>query len=394
VHILHIAPYYAPAWAFGGVVSALAGLAPALVERGHQVTVLTTDALDFTSRLTGAESRQEVLAGVEIIRCPNVSHTVQAKFNLSTPRGMRRAFHRLRPDVIHTHELRTVPNLLLLPRPSRVPVILSPHGTLTYDAGRSLIKRIWDQLFGARIMRRITSVAALTQAEMQDSQVLWTSRGLPFPDGQIIPNGIAADFAEQVAKAGNLRERFGLGNGPVVLFFGRLHERKGLQFLIPAFAQAARNDPTARLLVVGPDAGMLDAAREMVEGLGIGSNVTFTGMLSGADRLAALHTGDVFVLPAIGEGLSMAALEAMAAGLPLLLTPGCNLPEVEPRGAGRVVAREIAPLAAALASLLDDPDQRQTMGQNGKAWAQSSFIWPVIAAQMERFYQTAQADLA
>jgi glycosyltransferase involved in cell wall biosynthesis len=165
-----------------------------------------------------------------------------------------------------------------------------------------------------------------------------------------------------------------------------LHERKGLQFLIPAFAQATQNILDARLLIVGPDEGMLPTAKTLAEELGIIERVTFTGLLQGADQRAALATADIFVLPAVGEGLSMAALEAMAAGLPLILTPGCNLPDLEMRGAGLLVAREQESIAASLHTLLVDVALRKKMGEQGMVWVKEKFTWSAIAAQTNALY--------
>ena len=371
-------PYYAPAWAYGGVVSAVTGLATAQAARGHRVTILTTDALDFTSR---NPLRRETLDGVVVIRCRNLSNTLRARYNLSSPWDFRGAVRQLSADadVIHVHELRTVENLLIgHPKP----VALSPHGTLPYGTGRSGFKRAWDWLFGRALLRRIDHVTALTAAEVDEARALWQSLGLPFPGATIIPNGVPADFAAP----GDLRSRYSLGDGPVVLFLGRLHERKGLQFLIPAFALAARDVPDVQLLIVGPDAGMLAAAQALAAQAGVTDRVTFTGLLRGAELRAALATADLFALPAVGEGLSMAALEAMAAGLPLILTPGCNLPDLEARGAGLLVERAVEPLAAALRTLLLNPDQRRAMGESGRAWIAESFTWPTIARQTEALY--------
>jgi glycosyltransferase involved in cell wall biosynthesis len=370
MRILHVTPYYAPAWAYGGVVSAVTGLATAQAKLGHSVTVLTTDALDLDPPRRNAISR-ETIAGVTVIRCRNLSNIIRARYNLSLPRSFGSALASVLPvvDVIHTHELRTVENLLL--GTPGCPVVLSPHGTLPYGTGRSLFKRAWDRLFGQRLLPMIGHVAALTQS-----------------GATVIPNGVPADLAESVGESDNLRERYHLGDGPVVLFLGRLHERKGLQFLIPAFAQAAQDIRDARLLVVGPDAGMLVTAQMLAAQLGIADRVTFTGMLTGDDQRAALATCDLFVLPAVGEGLSMAALEAMAARLPLILTPGCNLPDLETRGAGLLVDRDVEALAEALRTLLNDSARRRTMGENGLAWVREAFTWPAIAAQTEALYRS------
>lgn len=83
----------------------------------------------------------------------------------------------------------------------------------------------------------------------------------------------------------------------------------------------------------------------------------------------------------------MAALEAMAAGLPVILTPGCNLPEVKSRGAGLVVPRQIAPLAEAIRALLTDPVRRVSMGAIGRAWMQNSYAWSAVAARTVAFYE-------
>jgi glycosyltransferase involved in cell wall biosynthesis len=347
--------------------------------------VLTTDALDFSARNS---QRRETLAGVEVIRCHNLSNRLRARYNLSAPLGFGAAFRQIEADpidVIHTHELRTVENLLMAPR-KPVPVILSPHGTLPYGTGRSLVKRTWDRLFGRGQLRKISHVTALTAVEVDEARALWEAQGVPFPGASVIPNGVEAGFAGSVRAEGDLRARYALGQGKVVLFLGRLHERKGLQYLIPAFAQAARDLPEARLLVVGPDAGMLAAAQVLAAQAGIADRVVFTGMLGGADRLAAFRTADLFALPAIGEGLSMAALEAMAAHLPLILTPGCNLPDLEQRGAGLLVERAVEPLAAALRTLLADSGRRREMGRRGGAWVEEAFTWPAIAAQTEALY--------
>jgi glycosyltransferase involved in cell wall biosynthesis len=114
-------------------------------------------------------------------------------------------------------------------------------------------------------------------------------------------------------------------------------------------------------------------------------------MLTGNDRLGALAAADVFAMPAVGEGFSMAVLEAMACGLPVLLTPGCNFPEVVDAGAGIVTAREVPALSEALRMLLTDADRRASMGRLAREMVLARYTWDKVATLMEQVYQAVVA---
>lgn len=164
------------------------------------------------------------------------------------------------------------------------------------------------------------------------------------------------------------------------LFMGRLHPRKGVVALVEAFREA--NISSARLVIAGPDEGALAAVRPLLDG-----RITLTGYLGGQERLAALAAADVLALPAVGEGLPMVVLEAMAAGRPVIVSPGCYLPEAAQYGAGLEVEPAVEPLAAALEALLCNADLRARMGAAAQVLARTRFAWDNIARQMETVYQ-------
>ena len=392
MNVLHVLPYYAPAWAYGGVVRAVTDLTRAQAAAGHRVFVLTTDTHSPQSRL---DTLRETLDGVQVWRVRNRSNRLRGALNLSSPHGMASTAERLilneGIDVVHCHELRTVENLLVtsVTRRLGVPVVVSPHGTLPYHTGRSFVKQLWDRVFGARLLPRFDGVIALTAQEATDARLVWRACGQELPDSAIfvVPNGVRmADFAD-LPPAESFHARWGLGTGPVVLFLGRLHARKGVQLLIPAFAAATRDLSEAYLLIVGPDEGMRVQLEALACAEGVAERVRFTGLLTGAEKLAALAAADVFALPAIGEGFSMAALEALACGVPTVLTPGCHFPEVAEAGAGMVVPREVGALAVALGALLHDPAQRETMGQAARALVAERYTWERVVARLERAYR-------
>lgn len=381
--ILHLTPYYAPAYAFGGVVRSVEGMARALARCGHRVTVLTTDALNQELRMTGA--LDEMLDGVHVIRVPNLSSRLRGGLNLSTPTGMKKIAQALIPDmeVVHCHEFRTVENLLVtaVAAALKKPLILSPHGTLALDTGRSRIKAGWDRLLSSAIALRFDCIIGLSEQEVQDAQTLWPRFGrrrIPV-EFTVIPNGVDPDDYTDLPGREAFRERYRLGDGAVCLFMGRLHTRKGVDVLAQAFQQA--NVPGARLVIAGPDEGLLTSLQPMLD-----ERIVLTGYLGGQDRLAAFAAADVLALPAVGEGLPMVVLEAMAAGLPVIVSPGCNLPEVAAHGAGVEVEPLVEPLAATLRALLPDATRRTAMGETARQLVRARFTWDSVAEQLEEVY--------
>ena len=152
--------------------------------------------------------------------------------------------------------------------------------------------------------------------------------------------------------------------------------------LIEAFKAADVAD--SRLLIVGPDEGMLPALKSLAGG---DARIVFTGYLGGDARLGALAASDIFALPASGEGQPMAALEAMAAGLPVLLSPGCNLDEVADAGAGFVVEATADAFSDALRTLLTYGDLRDQLGRAARRLVDEQYTWDRIAASLEDVYQ-------
>ena len=387
MRILHLTPYYKPAYAFGGVLRSVEGMATALAGRGHEVTVLTTDALDQQGRVIATQ--EETIDGLRVVRRPNALPWLRGRWNLSTPRGMKRSAEAILPaiDLLHVHEFRTLENLLVTPVAQRLnaPVALSPHGTLNLHTGRGALKSAWDRLLSPGIARRIDQVIALSEAERAEAEALWQQFGPRRKPTRfsVIPNGVELGAFDGPALAASFRRRYRLGAAPTALFMGRLQERKGIDVLIEAFKAADVED--ARLLIVGPDEGMLPALQALADN---DPRIIFTGYLEGDARLGALAASDVFALPATGEGQPMAALEAMAAGLPALLSPGCNLDEVAEAGAGFVAEARAEAFAEGLRRLLGDAGLRAEMGAEARALAKERYDWDGIAKRLEAVYRS------
>ena len=241
---------------------------------------------------------------------------------------------------------------------------------LAHSTGRSRFKRIWDRALGAGVALRINHVLALTSNELSDIRALWTQFGHRRAPTQfsILANGVNPDEFAGLPDPDEFRQRYQLDDAPVALYMGRLQQRKGVDILARAFQRADVGH--ARLLIVGPDEGMLAAIQSLSAG---DSRIVCTGYLDGDERRQALAACGLFALPAVGEGLPMAVLEAMASGMPVVISPGCNLPEVAAAGAGFVVDADVDAFAEKLRLLLTRRDLRVDMGAKARRLVQANY---------------------
>lgn len=385
LRILHVAPYYSPAWAYGGSVYVVAGLARRQAARGHTVTVVTTDALDARRR---APSGRHLMDGVTVYRFPNLSNALAWR-RIFLPWGLGRGVASLLPavDVVHIHEARSLLNALVLPALLRVgvPYVVTAHGSLPPELGRSAVKRLYDTLVGRRLLSHACRLHALTEMERDQYAAL----GLPLERITLIPNGIdptAFDFEVDVAA---FRQRYGIPEeASPIGFVGRLNRIKGLDFLMEAFAEVRHRRPDAVLLLVGPDDGVRPMLEAQAARLGLSAAVRFTGMVEGERaKAAAYRTGAVYVLPSRYETFPTTVLEALLNTVPCILTERCGLaaPLAEANAAQVVPFGDVAALAAAILRLLDNPAEARAQAERGRRYVIEHFDWQTV---IDRWIQT------
>jgi glycosyltransferase involved in cell wall biosynthesis len=262
------------------------------------------------------------------------------------------------------------------------PYVVSAHGMLEPWAlnNKGWKKRIYGALVERDNLRRAACLRALTRQEVAE----YRRFGIETP-AAVVPNGI--DPPPSSSPDAFLSAFPDLRGRRLTLFLGRVHTKKGLHALCRAWAAVERH-PEDHLVIAGPDfegtRGTLDT---LIAALGIGAEVTFTGLLNSQLKWSALAAAHVFALPSFSEGFSMAALEAMAAGVPVILSHACNLPEVAQHECGWLVEPEMPSIAAALAEALEtNAADRVRLGANGRNLVRDRFTWNTVAAQMSAVY--------
>lgn len=180
-----------------------------------------------------------------------------------------------------------------------------------------------------------------------------------------------------------------LSNHPFVFYMSRLHPKKGLAVLLHAWSQICSNHPEWRLVIAGPDeGGYLTQLISTVEELNLQHSVIFTGLVSGEVKAAFLQKAEIFVLPSFSEGVPGSVIEAMSFGLPVLITPGCHLPEVAEAQAGLIVEPEKMVVAEGLECLINDSGLRKKMEKNAEELARQQFDETKVAAGLVSFCQS------
>ena len=378
MNVLHVTPSMSPRW--GGPVAVVSQLIPALSAEGIYCEI-------------AAASGHRV--GDDPVSPKGVpTHVFHADLPARIWTAYSKALTRFlddnitRFDLVHVHEIWHHPTYAAFraARKNRVPYVLTPHGELgeRHLRHKAWKKRIYMTAVLDRILRNSDALHAITPAEKDRIARL----GYQTPVA-VAPNGIDPAQFDNLPDPSRFVDRYpALKDKRVILFLGRLNPTKGLDILARAFSAVARRFPDTVLLVAGPDE---EGGRRIMEAIlrseGIPDKAVFTGMLAGADKFAALSRADVFVLPSYSEGFSIAILEAMAARLPVVISEGCNFPEVAEHDAGFVVSAEDRPVADAVGTLLSNPDLRVRMGERGRKLVSERYTWRASAAAIASLYR-------
>jgi glycosyltransferase involved in cell wall biosynthesis len=252
------------------------------------------------------------------------------------------------------------------------------------------LKRIYERLFDFPNLNHASAIHYTATEEMERASFL----KLRAP-AVIVPNGIDWRRYAMLPSRGVFRNRIGIDfRTSLLLFLGRINFKKGLDLLVPSFAQVLEKIPNARLAIVGPDnEGYGVKVRQWCREQGIAEKVIFVDHLGLHDVIQAYVDADVFVLPSYTENFGMTVVEAMACGCPVVISDQVNIwREVQEEGAGLVVSLEPAQIADAICRVLEDKEAAREMGRRGRSAAERRYAWPQIVEQLTDIYRRLIAE--
>ncbi len=291
-------------------------------------------------------------------------------------------------DVVHFHGIwqEHTRRGTRIARARHVPYLIAAHGMLEPWALRhkALKKKVYTALVEGKNLRGASCLHALSRPEIGHlravaprTPVAWVPNGVDLAPFDDLPprSELEALWPELVGKT-------------VVLFFGRLHLKKGLDLLVAALADLRADHPDLHLVLAGNDDGALAADA----GPGATSWASATGSPWSATPRAEFArqvwgAADLFALPSYSEGFSMAILEALAARVPVLATTACHFAELAEADAGVVVEPTAAGVALGLRGLLDrSPADRRDLAARGRRLVEGRYTWDEVAARLAAVY--------
>jgi glycosyltransferase involved in cell wall biosynthesis len=388
VRILHVVPGISPK--YGGPTN-IPGLLRGLIRHGVDTTLVTTD--------NDPDGRLDVPLSVPVMR-DGVSHVfhhvwpVASRFGFapSLVTTLKRTITSY--DLVHIHWLYNFACAAAARAAvaADVPFVVQPRASLDPHMRKKneLVKRAYLATAGRPLLTRAAAVVFTAE----DERVL-ASYGPRRPEW-VIPNGLDLAEYERLPPPGTFRAAFPALDGPFLLFLGRLSRQKGLDLLLPAFQRLLRTRPGLRLVLAGPDHERYQAhVRTLAHELGVADRVLFPGLIRGELKRAAFVDADLFVLPSYAENFGGVIIEALACGLPVVISDQVNIHrELSDAGAATVVTSSIDSVASGIESALADASARSRIATLGPAVVRSKYSWdaiiPTLVARYAEVIRAAQ----
>jgi glycosyltransferase involved in cell wall biosynthesis len=368
----------------GGPPRVVTRLAAAQAKLGHGVTILAHDAPS-----AGSAFRDMVcpLPGFESVKVELLPSCTRVQ-KLWPARSSKAAESLLgRHDVLHIHNvwdsiLRASCRAAMR---GGVPYFIQPNGMLdpwSLDQKKHK-KRVAIALYYRQMINHAAGIFAGNDQERRLIEPLRFK-----PPVTIVPlNGIFPEEVEPQPQAGAFFERYpALGGKPFVLFLGRFHHKKGIDYLADAFARFAKRNADAQLVMVGVDDGAEEDFRRRVRQNSLERRVHMVGPLHGVAKWEAMRDATCFTLPSRQEGFSIAITEALACGVPVVITPGCHFDEVADAEAGFVVEPTDEAICGAFEKLFVDAELRGRASHAARELVRTRFSSYVMAERVIEAY--------
>lgn len=391
MRILHVAYIYPPILEVAdGITKGVYNTTRELARRGHQVRVYTSNLLDL-------HGKASLYAGSFIINGIEVHYFRSLRLHktfIITPSMILLLLGTMDNfDIIHIHDCRSFQGIVayLFARIRKVPFVFQPHGSylspLLGSRAKKMARIALDKVISEGIVRKASKVIVLSRAEAEDYRAM----GVPEEKIAIIPNGIDLESFRDLPSRGDFRSKLSTGeDNKIILFLGRIHKIKGIDFLVKAYVRLLDKFNSVSLAIVGSDDGYLSELKQLLSKMKMITNsVLLTGPLYGRDKLEAYVDADVFVLPSRYETFPNVVLEAYACSKPVIASNVESISDIVIHGKTGLLFSpgDVQELAKMISYMLTHSEQAEEMGHRARKLVEDEFSIERVVDSLEDLYE-------
>ena len=266
MNILEVIPYFT--FARGGDVAVCYNLTRQFTDKGHDVTILTTNF----------EYNKEDTDTIDNLQMVNVDYKFNFALFIYSPQMKKWLDENIKNfDIIHMHELRSYQNIVVMEYAKKynIPYIIQPHASTPTNVGQSLFKKLFDVFFGNKLMQNASHIIAVSDYEAKYDKLMTNA------PVEVVYNGMNVDEFENIDSYDTFLEGI-----PYILYFGRLDSLKGINYIIEAFAQLPDEFREYKLVIAGKISDYKKTLDEIITKYDIKDRVIFTGFVDEADKNA------------------------------------------------------------------------------------------------------------
>lgn len=368
MNILQVIPYFT--FARGGDVAVCYNLARQLTKKGHNVTILTTNF----------EYNPEDTDAIKNLKMVPVDYKFNFALFIYTPLMKKWLDENITNfDIIHLHEFRSYQNNIVMKYACKynIPYIIEPHTSTPTHVGSTYFKKIYDLIYGKRLMRNASGVIAVSEYEAKYDRMMRSDNidviynGMNFDEFKNLDN-ISYDKIDQ----------------PYILYLGRLDKLKGINHIIEAFSKLPPEFSNYKLVIAGKINDYKKTLDEIIQKHNLKDRVVFTGFIKQSEKIALFKDASLFVNPVkYMGGVSLTVFESILAGTPVVVTRQSG-ELVEKIDAGLIVKyADIDGLKDAMIKSLTDKKLTQKQLKNGQNYIYNNLSWSDVTDKIINVYE-------
>jgi glycosyltransferase involved in cell wall biosynthesis len=392
--ILHVG---SPLTTFTGDMGLIFKSSKGLIDSGHELTIVTTDADSFfydkekskifsdtRKKLTQAVDKPIIFEGVPL----KAIHCTIHKFGFFCPNAKKFAREIVSDfDVIHvcTWYSHICMIFAQVAFEKKVPFIISSWGSLLPNARKLKSSQKWvaDQLYTKKILKHATGFQSVGESEREEFLKL----GAKPESIYRLDNPVELEKFE-VSKRENILKKNNMQDKKFLLFLGRINEKKGIELLLESFLNILKKQNELVLVLAGSGTKEYEIKiKKKVSELGLENNVIFTGLVTENEKLELLESASLFVLTSHSDVHPIAVQDALTMSLPVVITKACDYPEVVDYDAGIIVDEDINQITDAILEIINDKERLDVMSKNARKIVLEKFQLKIQIKKYEEMYQ-------